>query len=131
MTILSRAKDTLIRFKYLVGAVLVIGGFFVFGGNGDDIGATLTVTRGDFAQQVSVSGSVIAAKDVDLGFATSGRISGVYASVGRRVGAGTILAETENGDLIATLSQRRFALTEAQANLAALRAGTRPEEVAE
>ena len=109
--------------KYALGAliVVVLGGYFFFG-RGANVGATLTIAPGDFTETVSVSGTVIAAKDVDLGFAASGRIAGAYARVGQYVGVGTILAETENGDLAA-------ALAEARADLAALQAGTRPEEI--
>jgi len=102
--------------------VVVTGGYFYLGNNGNS-DATLTITSGDFIQKVNVSGTVIAAKDVDLGFAANGRIAGVYAKVGQKVSAGTILAKTENGDLVATLAQ-------AKSDLDALRAGTRQEEVA-
>ena len=117
--------------KYAFFALIVVAiGGYVFFGRGGNAGAMMVVTRGDFRQQVSVSGTVVAAKDADLGFAANGRIAGAYATVRQRVGAGTILAETENGDLVAALAQKRSALIEAQADLAALRAGTRPEEVA-
>lgn len=102
--------------------VLVIGGYFFFG-KGSGVGASMTIVPGDFVQQVSVSGAVIATRNVDLGFAASGRIAGTYARVGQYVETGAILAETENGDLSATLAQAR-------ANLASLQAGTRSEEVA-
>jgi multidrug efflux pump subunit AcrA (membrane-fusion protein) len=114
----------LTRWRYIVAVILIVVlGWYFFGNKSSNGSATLTVTPGDFKEQVSVSGTVIAAKDVDLGFAASGRISGVYATVGQYVGAGTIIAETENGDLVAALAQ-------AQANLASLLSGTRPEEVA-
>lgn len=109
--------------------VVILGGYFFFGRSGN-LGATFSITPGDFREQVRVSGTVIAAKDVDLGFAASGRILGTYAKVGQHVNAGTILAETENADLIAMLAQKRSALDEAKANLSSLEAGTRPEELA-
>ncbi len=77
-----------------------------------------------------MSGTVISAENVDLGFATSGRIVGTYAKVGQRVEEGTILAETENGDLIAVVAQKQAAQAQSLANLASLQAGTRPEEIA-
>lgn len=110
-------------------ALLVLGGYFYFG-QGSSLGSTFTVTSGDFIQKVSVSGTVVAAKDVDLGFAANGRIAGTYAKVGQRVRLGTVLAETENGDLSAELLKKRSALGEATANLASLVSGTRPEEIA-
>lgn len=117
--------------RYALAALVVvaIGGYFFFG-NGADTSETLVIMRGDFRESVSVSGTVIAARDAALGFAANGRIAGVYARVGQRVGAGTVLAEIENGDLAAELARKRSALQEAKANLAALKAGTRSEEVA-
>lgn len=110
--------------RYLLVALILVaaGSYFYFGNNGVS-DATLTVTSGDFIRKVSVSGIVVAAKEVDLGFAASGRIAGTYAKVGQRVYSGTILAQTENGDLIAMLA-------EAKADLDALLSGTRPEEIA-
>ena len=119
------------RWRSVLGTVIVlvcIGYFYL--GRGADLGATLVISRGDFKEQVSVSGTVIAAQDVDLGFATNGRISGTYAKVGQYVEGGMILAETENGDLIAALAQKQAALAQAQATLSSLQVGTRPEEVA-
>jgi len=109
--------------KYVLAALVVaLGGYFFFG-RGADLGATLTVMPGDFHKQVSVSGTVIAARDVDLGFASNGRIAGTYAKVGQHVSAGTLLAQVENGDLIAAVAQK-------QAALDSLLAGTRPEQLA-
>jgi RND family efflux transporter MFP subunit len=110
------------RYGFLAAVVLVSGGYF-FLGQGANVGATLTIIPGDFKEQVSVSGTVVAAQDVALGFASSGRIIGTYAKVGQHVGAWTVLAETDNGDFAATLEQKKAAL-------ASLLAGARPEEVA-
>jgi|CXWL01.1.fsa_nt_gi HlyD family secretion protein len=117
--------------RYVLGAVVFfsIAGYF-FLGQGTSLGATLTITPSDFREQVSVSGTVIASRTVDLGFAANGRISSAGVSVGQHIEAGTILAEIENGDLSATLAQKQSALAEARANLAALIVGTRPEEIA-
>ena len=113
----------------IIVAVLVGGWFFFFrGGAGTD--EFLTLEYKPFIQQVSVSGKVVAAKDVDLGFSQSGRITGVYVSVGDRVAQGATLAVIENGDQRATLLQRQAALQNQQAKLAALKAGTRQEEIA-
>lgn len=118
------------QWRYALTAViiLIIAGYFYFGG-GTRLGATLTISPSDFSEQISVSGTVISTENVELGFATSGRIVGAYAKVGQRVEAGTILAETENGDLIAAVAQKQAAQAQAQANLASLQAGTRPEEI--
>lgn len=119
------------KWKYVLAGVIVVAvGYYFFVGHSKDLGATLTIARTDFKEQVSVSGTVTAAKDVDLGFAANGRIAATYAAVGQHVEAGAVLAETENGDLAASLAQKQSALKEAQANLSSLEAGTRPEELA-
>lgn len=109
---------------------LIIAAVYFYSERGNSPDTTFTVVSGDFTQKVSVSGTVIAANDVDLGFAANGRVEGVYAKVGQKVNAGTVLAETENGDLSADLSKKRSALEEAKAKLASLLSGTRPEELA-
>lgn len=116
------------RYTLFAIAFVALGGYF-FVAQDKDFGATFTVSGGDFKEQVSVSGTVTAAKDVSLGFAANGRISGVYAMVGQHVTAGNVLAETENDDFSATLAQKQSTLRVAEANLASLKAGTRPEEL--
>src|SRR3989344_2008994 len=112
-----------------VAALFFIWVFFLRGG-GEPSLQTLVVQRGDFLQQVAVAGTVVAAQDVDLGFAQSGRIAGIYAKVGHYVPAGTTLAAVENGDLRAAVLQKQAALSVEEAKLAALKAGTRPEQIA-
>src|SRR3989338_7824143 len=89
---------------YVSGAVVLVVLvvlWLVFSGNGAST-QTLTVTRGDFLQQVSVAGKVKAANDVNLGFSQGGRVTRVYAKVGDQAYAGAVLAEVENGDLHAS-----------------------------
>jgi RND family efflux transporter MFP subunit len=116
--VLSRWKIPLLALL----ALLALGSYLAFA-QGRNAHAALTVHRADVGQQVRISGSVIPAKDANLGFAASGRIKGVYASVGQHVEAGAILAEVENGDEIAEVAKQR-------ANLETLILGTRPEEIA-
>lgn len=110
--------------------MLVVGGtlFAMNGGGGD--AQTLALHPADFLQQISVSGTVVAADDADLGFTQGGRIAGTYAKVGDRVSRGTILASLENGDLRAAVLQKEAALEIEEANLASLVQGLRPEEIA-
>lgn len=91
---------------------------------------TMTVTRGSFTQQVSLSGKVSAVHDVALGFLQGGLVKHLYVEVGDTVARGDILAETQNADVRALLAQRKAALAAEEANLQALKDGTRPEEVA-
>lgn len=91
---------------------------------------TLVVHPAPFSQQISVSGKVTAAQDVDLGFSQSGRVAHVYAKVGDSVHAGSLLAEIENGDLRAAVLQKQAVVASQQAKLDSLKAGTRPEDIA-
>jgi HlyD family secretion protein len=91
---------------------------------------TITVAPGEFVQEVSASGKVVPARDVELGFTQSGRIVSVSVDVGDRVSAGATLARLDSGELAAALSQRRAALDTQKARLEAILQGTRPEEIA-
>ena len=113
-----------------VVAVAFLAGWYFFVRPAPAAEQTLVLEQKPFLQQVSVSGKVVAAKEVDLGFSQSGRVTGVYAVVGQRVAQGSTLAVIENGDLRAALLQKEAALENQQARLASLQAGTRPEEVA-
>lgn len=112
------------------GAVAVLAVWFVFFRSPATLAQEFVLAPKPFLQQVSVSGKVVAAQEVDLGFSQSGRITAVYATVGARVPAGATLAVLENGDQQAALLQRQAALEREQAKLSALKAGTRPEELA-
>src|SRR3989344_3048056 len=115
-----------------IGAVVLVAaiGAISFLGNGDNGEETLVVQAGTFVQQVAVSGTVVAADDVDLGFTQSGRISRIYVKVGDTVATGKILAEIDNGDARAAVLQREATVEAEEARLRALEEGTRPEELA-
>src|SRR3989344_7979984 len=109
----------------VVVVVALAAGWYFFVRSAPAAEQTLLLEQKLFLQQVSVSGKGVAAKEVDLGFSQSGRVTGVYAVVGQRVAQGTTLAVVENGDLRAALLQKEAALENQQAKLAALKAGTR------
>lgn len=72
---------------------------------------------------MSVTGRVKSTSAVDLGFEKSGRVAGVYTSVGKHVEIRSLLAEVES-------SSARGSLLEAEARLSELKRGSRPEELA-
>ncbi len=101
-----------------------------FGGNKSSDVSTYKVEAKEFVQNVSLTGKVIAAKNVDMGFETSGRISRVNFKVGDRVKKGQVIASLQNGDAVSNL-QKSYALALAQsARLQDTQNGSRPEEVA-
>jgi HlyD family secretion protein len=115
----------------ITAAVIVaVGGFYYISSHNEPQAETMTVSSAPFAQEVSVSGKVVAARDVELGFSQGGRIARAYVRIGDRVAAGQVLAEIENGDLIAAVQQREAAVATQEAKLDALMQGTRAEEIA-
>lgn len=106
----------------VVGTFLILG-YFIFTGKKDTaLPNTATIKRGTVLQEVSVTGRAKPSTVVDLGFEKTGRIAGVYAQVGQHVGAGALLAEVES-------SSAQGSLLEAEARLAELKRGSRPEEL--
>lgn len=87
------------------------------------------VERRDIKQEVSVTGRVKPSSEVSLAFEKGGRVSRVYAKVGARVQAGTILAGLENGDALAKIDEARARLLSEEAKLRQLKQGTRSEEI--
>lgn len=110
--------------------LIVAYGVYAYIGASKKTDTVITVSPSEFIQAVAVSGKVEAAKEVELGFAQGGRVARVNVSVGQKVSQGAVLSETENGDIVALISQREASLQVAEAELASLKAGTRSEEVA-
>ncbi len=87
------------------------------------------VKRGEISQEVSVTGRVKPAQNVDLAFERGGKVARINVAVGDKVAAGQTLAVLENNDLAAQVLQAKASLAVQQANLNALKDGTRPEEI--
>jgi multidrug efflux pump subunit AcrA (membrane-fusion protein) len=64
----------------------------MFFSNGDEPLETMVVEAGEFLQQVSVSGKIVAAQEVDLAFSETGRVEALQVGVGDTVVAGQTLA---------------------------------------
>jgi HlyD family secretion protein len=90
----------------------------------------VTVEAATFVQEVSVTGKVVAAKDVTLGFDSSGRVSGVQVAVGDKVKAGKYLVGLSNGDVYANVLQRQAQVDVEIAKLSEIQRGSRAEDIA-
>lgn len=88
-----------------------------------------TVERRDIRQEVSVTGRVKPSSEVNLAFEQGGRVSHVYIKVGVVVQAGALLAELENGDIVAKIEEAKARLASEEAKLKHLKQGTRSEEI--
>lgn len=103
----------------------------------------ITVGKGSVVQEVSVTGRVKSAEDVDLAFEKGGKIAIVPLQIGDSVKAGQLLAGLVNSDVMAqynqslasvdsamaTLNQYNAALAAQEAKLEELKIGSRPEEL--
>lgn len=109
--------------------VIIIVIIIAFGSKGPEE-QTMIVHRADYTNTVAVSGKVVAAQNSDLGFDQSGRVATISAAVGDKVKVGTVIASIDNAAIRADLAQKQATLEKEQAKLAALRRGTRTEELA-
>ena len=115
----------------LVVGAAIVGGWYIFLRPAPvSPYQTLTVEPGPLTQEVSVTGKVQAVDSVDLAFSVGGRIASVPADVGDTVARGDVLVALENGDAAAAVSQSEANFAAAEATLAGLKAGTRPEDIA-
>jgi len=132
VTFFSRIKTFLLAhwIVSVVVAILLVGGAWYFFGSTKAAPQFVTVTRGSITQTVSVTGNTTPKKSVSLGFQNTGTIARVNYNLGDLVSAGSVIAELNMGNLFAALQQSEANLTAAKANLAALEAGTRPEQLA-
>lgn len=105
------------------------GGYAVFFRKATEKQDFVVIKRGDLIQEVSVTGHVRPAEDVDLAFDRSGRVMRIGARVGDRVGAGAILVVLENGDVRAQLAGQEAMLKAELSKLEDLKNGTRAEEI--
>jgi multidrug efflux pump subunit AcrA (membrane-fusion protein) len=79
---------------------------------------------------VSAQGFVQPARSVDLAFRAAGRVAEVLIKEGDHVQQGQALIRLQADELQAAVSQAQAALKLAQANLAQVQDGARPEEIA-
>ncbi len=79
---------------------------------------------------VSASGKLLPAKWANLSFMNGGRVTEVKVQSGDTVQAGQVLVQLDDVDARLALAQAQAALKVAQAQLAQIKAGPRPAEVA-
>ena len=86
--------------------------------------ATVTATRGTVQKTVTGSGSLEASSTANLNFQTSGTISRVYVHAGERVRRGQLLANLDDTDARASVSEAQANLDSAQAALHSAKVGS-------
>jgi len=121
-------KKPIVIASILVIAI-IIAAYFYFSGSKKPDYEFVVVKRAGIVQEVSVTGRVKPAEDVDLAFEKSGKVSGVYIKVGNKVTAGQILVRLDNSELSSQLVQAQADLKTQKAELDELKRGTREEEI--
>ena len=112
----------------LLGAV-AIGGAWVLT-NVAPSGTVAQAAYGPITEEVDVTGTVKAAEHMELSFPVSGQVAAIPAVVGAHVAAGDTLIALSNGSEQAAVALAKANLETQEARLAALLAGTRPEQLA-
>jgi multidrug efflux pump subunit AcrA (membrane-fusion protein) len=84
----------------------------------------------EFDRVVSATGEVVPTRWAQLSFKIGGRLDELAVQEGDRIEVGYVLARLETGDLERQVEQAQAALAVSQANLAQVKAGARPEEIA-
>ena len=125
----KRFKKNIYIYSTIILMCIVVGAVLVFSKSSVKL-QTLVVHPTEFESTVSVSGKVVAEQYANLGFDQSGRVSAIYVKVGDTVKSGAVIASIDNSDVRSNIFQKQANLEKEMANLAALKVGTRPEEIA-
>src|ERR1700694_1097105 len=90
----------------------------------------VAVQRGEIQQTIAYSGDVRAREQITVLPKASGRVKSVLVDLGSPVKAGDVLAELEQHSPEIQVLQARANLAAAQAKLATIQAGAKPDDVA-
>ncbi len=96
--------------------------------NGPAVGA-YAVQRGDVVQTVVASGRVETPRRVQIGSSVTGTVASIPVNEGQTVKAGQLLVALDATEATAAMDQARFAVAQATAKLAQLRATAMPVAV--
>jgi HlyD family secretion protein len=121
------------RWLWILLAVLVIVGGFLWwrsrSGGPPVMNSTRTeVRQGSISLLISGSGSVAAARTIDVPFQQSGTVTSVDVRVGESVTKGQLLAAIDAGDLELAVQQAQASLKVAEANYKAALNGSATEQ---
>lgn len=123
----NKIKNKKFVYAALAGAALIVLIYIIFFRGGKSGNGILVAQRADFVNEVSVSGSVVAAQEVDLGFKKSGVIKRVLFDVGTGtnessiVRSGTIIAEIDTKEALKDIHDAEVSLEIAKLDLEKLK----------
>ncbi len=111
--------------------VILLGGYFIYKAFSEkDASYTFEqVLKGAVVQNVSITGTVIPAKQIDLQFENQGKIDKIYIKIGEKISAEDVLISLKTEELSAQYQASKAGLDIAQAKLSQTLAGSRPEDI--
>jgi len=120
--------------KLVIGGsivIVIIGGYLAWQGifNRKLSYTFVEAVKGEVEEKVSVTGTVISDKQIDLEFESSGKIQKIEVGAGDRVVAGQVLVRLDTAELNAEILSRQAALEMSRAKLAQTLAGAREEDI--
>lgn len=116
------------KFWGVVVVILIIL-FLIFRGDNGSAIQTVEAKVGTLQQEVSATGKIKSAQDVDLAFDTSGKIAYIGVKVGDQITAGRTLMTLSSGEYTAQVMSAQAQVQSAQARLDQLLSGARDEEI--
>lgn len=121
-------KKTKIVIGIILVIILLIFGFIIFKKEESPYEWT-EVMRGNVIEEVSATGEVELAEEVDLRFKTSGIVERINVKVGDRVNKGAYLIQLSSGEVQSQFLQAQASYNQAKAKLDQLLAGATTEEI--
>lgn len=103
-------RKNLLKGGVVVVVALAVTYYFVWYEKDTVTNEIQIIQKADFIQTISISGKVIPAKSVELGFNKSGKISNVGVEVGQNVRAGQLIAELDYQDATLALENAQIEL---------------------
>lgn len=115
----------------IIAAVIILGltGVIIFMGKEKQSYDFDIVKRGNVIEEVSATGTVKSAEDINLRFEINGTVEKVYVSEGTEVRQGAQLVKLSTAKLYSQFLQAQASYNEAKANLDKLLAGATTEEI--
>ncbi len=119
--------------SFVIGIVIAVlacaGAFWYVNSSAAPTFASVTVGKGNVVQSVDEPANVMTEHSATLSFQEAGQIASVDVSEGSVVSQGQVLATLDAAQLSAVAAEADAAVQAAQAKLASLASGTRPEQL--
>lgn len=121
-------KAIYILIPLVIVAVIVLS--FIAGGEQQPEYKTAVIERGQLIQTVSETGTVKAAREIELNFINTGNVAKILVNIGDKVKKDQVLAELDYSGLLIKKQESEASLAIAKSELAKLLAGATAQELA-